>query len=462
MLANRIALASTRNSTEQANSFGSAGFEVSSEAKRKVRTDSLRIAFFVGSFPTVSETFIVDQAAGLLQRKHNVLIFALHPGDTTVLQPKVEAFRLTERVQLISVPTVLVRRLTRLARGVALFLRYKPRAFLRLIRKTLNSNGSSWSERLRSVIQVFYFAPYFVKQPAFDVIHCHFAQVGIFVESLRRAGVISGPLITTAHGVDVTAHTRYHGLEAFTPLFRNSEAVTCSSSYMARVLEHCGCPRNKIVRFKLGIELGAFPPRPPLQRSTDFRILTVARLTEKKGHKYSIAAMTKLRLKYPSFHYFIVGDGTLREELEQQIKELDLASHVSLLGWRTGESLRQLYNEADVFLLSSVRSSQGDTEGQGLVLQEAQAIGMPIVCTDHNGFSEGIVPEVSGYLVPEYDSDAIAEKLDEVLRNPEFRRSAAVAGRQFVEAEYDLDRRNDCLVKLYAIVRSGTTLPDRL
>jgi colanic acid/amylovoran biosynthesis glycosyltransferase len=97
-----------------------------------------------------------------------------------------------------------------------------------------------------------------------------------------------------------------------------------------------------------------------------------------------------------------------------------------------------------------------------LVLQEAQAIGLPIVCTDHNGFSEGIVPEVTGFLVPEYDSDAIAAKLDEVLQTPDFRRSAAVAGRQFVEAEYDLDRRNDCLVKLYNIVRSSTSLPDKL
>ena len=461
MLAKRIAPASNRNSTEKANSAGPAGFDVRSEA-RKVGTDSLRIAFFVGSFPAVSETFIVDQAAGLIQRKHNVLIFALHPGDSTVLQPKVEAFRLMERVQVVSVPTTLARRLMRLARGFTLCLRHKPGAFLRLIRQTLNSNASSLSERLRKAIQVFYCAPYFVRQPAFDIIHCHFAQVGVFVESLRRAGVISGPLITTVHGVDVTAHARHHGGEVFAPLFRNSEAFTCSSTYMARVLENCGCPRNKIVRFKLGIELSAFPPRPPLLRSSDFRILTVARLTEKKGLKYSIAAMGKLRLKYPDFHYFIVGDGTLREELERQIKELNLADHVSLLGWKTGESLRQLYNEADVFLLSSVRSSQGDTEGQGLVLQEAQAIGLPIVCTDHNGFSEGIVPGVTGFLVPEYDSDAIADKLDEVLRDPAFRRSAAVEGWRFVKSEYDLSRRNDCLVELYNVVRSGACLPEKL
>jgi colanic acid/amylovoran biosynthesis glycosyltransferase len=462
MLGKRIVPASTRNSTEQANPSGPADFDIRSEAEPKVRTDSLRIAFFVGSFPAVSETFIVDQAAGLLQRKHNVVIFALHPGDSTVLQPKVATFRLMERVQVVSVPTALGRRLARLASAFALCLRYKPRVFRRLAKQALDSSQGSLSQRLRRVVQVFYFAPYFVRQPSFDVIHCHFAQVGVFAESLRRAGVISGPLITTVHGVDVTAHARYHGTQVFTPLFRNSDAFTCSSTYMARVLEKCGCPPTKIVRFKLGIELAAFPARPPLQRSSNFRVLTVARLTEKKGHKYSIAAMAKLRLKYPDLQYFVVGDGTLREELERQIQELNLGSHVSLLGWKTGENLRQLYNEADVFLLSSVRSSQGDTEGQGLVLQEAQAIGLPIVCTDHNGFSEGIVPDVTGYLVPEYDSDAIAEKLDKVLQNPDFRRSAAVAGRQFVEAEYDLERRNDCLVTLYNIIRTGAGLPDRL
>jgi colanic acid/amylovoran biosynthesis glycosyltransferase len=97
-----------------------------------------------------------------------------------------------------------------------------------------------------------------------------------------------------------------------------------------------------------------------------------------------------------------------------------------------------------------------------LVLQEAQAIGLPIVCTDHNGFSEGIVPGVTGFLVPEYDSDAIADKLDEVLRDPAFRRSAAVEGWRFVKSEYDLSRRNDCLVELYNVVRSGACLPEKL
>jgi colanic acid/amylovoran biosynthesis glycosyltransferase len=423
---------------------------------------SLRIAFFVGSFPAVSETFIIDQVAGLLQRKHNVVIFALHQGDTAVLQPKVAAFRLMERVQVISAPRSLFQRFAGLVRGLALCLRYKPRVFQKIASQSLDSRQGLLVERIRRAIQTFYLAPYFVRQAPFDLIHCHFAPVGVVAESLRRAGLIDGPLITTVHGVDVTAHARRYGSEVFTLLFRNAEAFTCSSDYMAHVLQGCGCPANKIVRFKLGIELSAFPPRPPQLPVPNFRILTVARLTEKKGHKYSIAAMAKLRFKYPSLHYFIVGDGTLREELARQIEDLDLTNHVSLVGWKTGEGLRQFYDQADVFLLTSVQSSTGDTEGQGLVLQEAQAIGLPVICTHHNGFSEGIVPDISGFLVPEYDSDAIADRLDEVFQNSEFRRSAAIAGRRFVEAEYDLERRNDCLVELYNIVRLGASLPEKL
>jgi colanic acid/amylovoran biosynthesis glycosyltransferase len=91
-----------------------------------------------------------------------------------------------------------------------------------------------------------------------------------------------------------------------------------------------------------------------------------------------------------------------------------------------------------------------------LILQEAQASGLPIVCTNHNGFPDSILDGQSGFLVPERDAEALAGKLAELIRRPELRLEMGKKGRAFVESEFDLSKRNDALVELY---RRITTQP---
>ena len=108
------------------------------------------------------------------------------------------------------------------------------------------------------------------------------------------------------------------------------------------------------------------------------RIVTVGRLTEKKGIAYSIRAVAELVRKYPDkVSYQIVGDGDLRPDLEKLIHELRMEECIELLGWKTQDELRTIYRKSHIFVLSSVTASDGDQEGQGLVIQEAQAMGLP-------------------------------------------------------------------------------------
>ena len=84
-----------------------------------------------------------------------------------------------------------------------------------------------------------------------------------------------------------------------------------------------------------------------------------------------------------------------------------------------------------------------------MVVQEAQAMGLPVVCTRHSGLPEGMLEGKSGFLVPERDADALADCLADVISRPESWPKMGRQGRAFVEAEYDLDQRNDALVELY-------------
>jgi colanic acid/amylovoran biosynthesis glycosyltransferase len=91
---------------------------------------------------------------------------------------------------------------------------------------------------------------------------------------------------------------------------------------------------------------------------------------------------------------------------------------------------------------------QGDEEGQGLVLQEAQACGLPVIATNHGALPEGLVPGQSGFLVPERDVDALAARLNYLIEHPELWPIMGRLGREFV-VNYDIRKLNSLLIELY-------------
>ena len=103
---------------------------------------------------------------------------------------------------------------------------------------------------------------------------------------------------------------------------------------------------------------------------------------------------------------------------------------------------------AALVLLASV-SLEGDQEGQGLFLQEAQACGLPVIATQHGALPEGMLPGKSGLLTPERDSQALADRLKELIAHPETWPMIGRNGRKFVEARYDIRKLNQQLVQLY-------------
>jgi len=301
---------------------------------------------------------------------------------------------------------------------------------------------------------------FLLKASAYDIVHCHFGTVGIFGQQLRDIDAVKGPLLTTFHGYDIASYVAQHGTGVYDELFRKGEAFTCSSNFVRGKLIAAGCDPAKIFLFKLGTDLTRFDF---LERRVDsddaIRLITVARLVEKKGLEYSIKAVANLVRQFPKIEYTIVGDGYLRQHLSLLIERLNLQKNVALVGWKTQEEIRQLFAKSHIFVLASVVSSDGDFEGQGMVLQEAQAMGLPVVCTNHNGFPESILDGQSGFLVPERDADALSAKLAELIGRPHLWLEIGKKGRAFVEAEFDLNKRNDALIELYRRVRTSESVP---
>jgi colanic acid/amylovoran biosynthesis glycosyltransferase len=408
----------------------------------------MRIAFLLNVFPKLSETFIVSQIVGLIERGHTVEIFARYRNTDEPVDPQVEKYQLIGRTQYLTIPTS---RKGRVLAAAKILLRCGWGRPLHLLR---SMNVVRYGKAAIN-LELFCCQQFFLKTPAYDIIHCHFGPVGIFGQRLREIGALTGLLLTTFHGYDVASYIAQHGTGVYDDLFRKGEAFTCSSNFIRQKLIAAGCDPTKIFLFKLGTDVRKFNF---LKRRVDsdgvIRLVTVARLVEKKGLEYSIKAVGNLVRQFPNLEYTIVGDGNLRQNLCLLIERLNLRKNVSLVGWKTQEEVRRLFAKSHIFVLASVLSSDGDFEGQGMVLQEAQAMGLPVICTNHNGFPESILNGQSGFLVPERDAEALSTKLAELIREPELWPEMGKKGREFVEAEFDLSKRNDALVELYRTLRT--------
>src|SRR5690606_1422353 len=130
-----------------------------------------------------------------------------------------------------------------------------------------------------------------------------------------------------------------------------------------------------------------------------------------KGFDCSIRAVRRLLDAGLDLEYEIVGAGEERAALDSLIRELALSGRVRLLGAKRDHEVSQLYQRAHLFVLPSVRSPRGDEETQGLVVQEAQANGLPVVVSDVGGIREGIAENESGLVFRAGDVDHLAKVL---------------------------------------------------
>ena len=290
----------------------------------------------------------------------------------------------------------------------------------------------------------------------YDIIHCHFGPNGLKGSLLRDIGAIQGKLITTFHGYDMSNYPKEMGDHVYKRLFDKGDFLLPISEYWRQRLIELGCDDKKIIVHRMGIDCKRFSFIPcRLHANGPVKIVTIARLVEKKGVELGISAVAKLAKVTRNIQYNIVGDGTLKEDLEQLIQDLHLGDRVKLLGWKQQEEIAEILNNSHILLAPSVTSKDGDQEGIPVALMESMAVGLPIVSTQHSGIPELIQNGVSGFLVAERDVDALAGRLCYLIEHPEIWPEMGRAGRKFVEDHHDIDKLNDRLVEIYKRLLNG-------
>jgi colanic acid/amylovoran biosynthesis glycosyltransferase len=415
----------------------------------------MRIAFLLYHWPVLSQTFIMNQVTGLIDRGHEVDVYAKSPGGAPVVHADVGEYGLLDRTFYYGtaserLPANTVVRLAKAAGQVIAHVHRKPMPLLRSL------NFLKFG-RAAASLGLFYKTLPFVRNGAHkhDIVYCHFGPNGNLAALLKQVGAITGRIVTTFHGeAGYTGQERYE--KGYDLLFEIGDLMLPMSGRERQNLIELGCSPRKIVVHRMGVDMSkfAFALR-QLRNDGEAHLLTVARLVEKKGVAYGIRAVANVLERYPRIEYKIAGDGPLRSDLENLIDTLDIGDQVKLLGWRRQEEIIELMKGADILLAPSVTSEGGDQEGIPVVLMEALAQGLPVLSTYHSGIPELVRDGESGFLVPERDADALAEKLAHLVSHPEIWPLMGKSGREYVERHYDVDKLNDRLAELFQRLLDG-------
>lgn len=288
-----------------------------------------------------------------------------------------------------------------------------------------------------------------------DLIHAHFGMSAIYAAPL--AAKLKIPLITTLHGHDAT-RSDLSFVASGSPallnyvmfrreLIERCDLFVCVSDYIRDAAIARGYPPEKLVTHYMGVDASKITYRG--DGESDGTVVHVARLVEKKGTRFLIDAMARVKKARGSAKLVIVGDGPLRRKLEQQVERLGLVGDVEFRGALPHAETLDIIKTASVVAVPSVIASNGDAEGLGLINLEASAQGIPVVGFASGGIPEAVADGISGFLVPERDAEGLADRIVELLSDSAKRQVMGKAGRALVESRFSIAEQTAKLEQLY-------------
>ncbi len=306
--------------------------------------------------------------------------------------------------------------------------------FRRRARKWLRELARVWGDETekRRIYEALWLLPR-LRERGIRHVHVHFAGIAARTAFwLRRIGGITFSF--TAHANDIFCD---EPTERLRMLVAEAEGVVSVSDFSVAALkerfpEHAG----KVRRVYNGVAMGEFPEsdfseQPPL-------IVSVGRCIEKKGFADLIDACVLMRDR--EFRCEIVGDGPLLEGLRARVVNSGLSGKVELVGAMGPTQIADRLRRATAFALPCVDLPGGGKDNLPTVIMEAMAAGLPVISTPVAGVPEMVIAGETGWLIPQRDPEALANRLANALADPECSRKLGGAGRVRCAEAFALER----------------------
>lgn len=399
------------------------------------------IAFFLHGFPVISETFILNQIIALIDDGHHVDIYSkFNSGEIKQHQKSID-YKLMERVVFLdSLPQ---NRFSKLNLFFSKIFKYPNLRDFSLFFSYLKNIAANKKKHVS-----FYAVIHFLGKPDYDIIHAHYGMTGNSVVDLMSIGLFKkAKLITTFHGFDFKVpHDKF-----YSNLFKVGNQFTVNTNYSKGKLIELDCPAEKISILPVGLDIADFnkPLMNPSGYNHVFTIVFIGRLVEIKAPEIflDICAQLKVQGKF-QYKAIMIGDGDQKELLNQKIIAESLSDIVMMTGAQTRDEIKTHLFNADVLIMTG-REIDGLAETQGLVIQEGQLCGLPVIVANVGGMREGVIENETGFVVVADDVNAYVEKVNFLHDNSELRTKMGAAGKQFVTANYDSKILNERLLNIY-------------
>jgi glycosyltransferase involved in cell wall biosynthesis len=284
--------------------------------------------------------------------------------------------------------------------------------------------------------------------------HGHWVIPGGVIATLAAPHL---PLVVSLHGSDIFVAERHALLRrAARTVFSRAGAVTGPSADLCRRAIALGAPTSDTTVVPYGVDPDRFAPDADARRAVRQElglgesplVVAAGRLVEKKGFAFLIEAAAQLATRHPALTVVIAGDGDLRGQLEALAQRLHL-HNVQFMGNRRQDDVARLFMAADVVVVPSIVDDAGNVDGLPNSALEALATGTPVVATDAGGLAQLVTDGANGRIVAQRDGPALAQAIDDVLRDPDRARALGAAARARVARDFGWPRVAEAMEVAY-------------
>lgn len=401
-----------------------------------------KIAIIVPTFPRLSESFIVLKFLGLLEE--GLDIFIICNRDDSKEWESFTRLQKAEEIKRRIFVTPSIRPLFFVP------LKWSFRLFRCLLKKPLQtavylSRGISILGIVRTFKNFYFDSPVILADPS--IIHFEFGALA--PEKMYLKEVLGIKIVVSFRGYDIN----YVGLdnpEFYNQVWEKSDALHFLGKDLLKKAGQRGFSKKRpYYIIPPAIDGDFWNPASKIcdkvlgSKDNPLRILSIGRLDWRKGYEYALKAVSLLVKEGFNLEYNIGGDGDFFESLVFARHQLGLEKEVNLLGELTPTEVRDRMQEADIFLHAAV------SEGFCNAVLEAQAMGLPVVCTDAGGLPENVVDGKTGFVVPRRSPLALAAKISLLAKNPTLRQEMGYAGRQRALTDFRLSDQIAAFEQLY-------------
>ncbi len=397
------------------------------------------LGMILKGYPRISETFISNEILLLESLGFKIHIFSMRQPREPFCHESVK--RIKAPVDYL--PETLLKPLPRFLYYNARLAMKRPGLYLSAVKKAfVRFARTRKAATLKHLLQGGYLVEKFLPKSGAVHFHAHFAHSPTSVAMF--ASLLSGlPFSFTAHAKDIYTSDPRQLREKI----GLAEFVATCTEYNRKHLRGVarGNPASvatPIYRIYHGIDMGLFSwdPGRVLEKArprSPFQIMTVARITPKKGLSTVYKALKILKDRGVAFRHTLIGDGDDREELLALIRSLGLSEQTEWLGTRPHDVVLEHYRKADLFVLGCEIAKNGDRDGIPNVLVESMAMGVPAVATNVSAIPELIRTEKTGLLVGPKNPAALADAMSRLLEDENLRMRIVADAREFAAGHFD-------------------------